>query len=66
MNFELDGILDEDPADADALASDAPALSKCVGMPDSGFFLDYQSSAVPATVEEEAVPWHRRRCHRRC
>ena len=48
----------------DALASDAPALSKCVGMPDSGFFLDYQSSAVPATVEEEE-PWEERGLSRR-
>jgi len=29
----------------DALAADAPA-AKCVGMPDSGFFLDYQSPKV--------------------
>ena len=33
-------------------------------MPDSGFFLDYQSSAVPATVEEEE-PWEERGLSRR-
>lgn len=30
----------------DALATDAPA-AKCVGMPDSGFFLDYQAPGTP-------------------
>ncbi|KAL1519519.1 hypothetical protein AB1Y20_023034 [Prymnesium parvum] len=36
----------------DALSVDAPHLNKCVGLPDSGFFLDYESPAVPALVEE--------------
>jgi STAM-binding protein len=41
----------------DALATDAKALSKCVGLPDSGFFLDYQSplapgKPLPSLVEE--------------
>lgn len=38
----------------DALGEDAP-LAKCVGMPDSGFFLDYQSTKVPGLdVVEQA------------
>ena len=34
----------------DALAADAPS-AKCVGLPDSGFFLDYQSTQAPGRAE---------------
>jgi len=47
----------------DTLAADAPALAKCVGLPDSGFFLDYQSAAVapqPTPMVEAPVTRARR------
>jgi len=33
----------------DGLAADNKGATKCVGMPDSGFFLDYQADDVPET-----------------